>query len=152
MSANFVQVDWDSLEIRRTRKEWERRYQKGRGQGGGWREMINMLIGRENKMSANFVQVDWDSFVPFNSHNQDNYPKTTGYTKNSSYVYYPYVASQDDDFSRNRLRNCDEGKAPYKCPCCDGWGKRIDPEAMSGRTVYPKITCSSCSGTGIVWG
>ena len=25
-------------------------------------------------MSANFVQVDWDSFVPFNSHNQDNYP------------------------------------------------------------------------------
>ena len=39
---------------------------------------------------------------------------------------------------------------PFKCPCCDGWGKR-----QAGLTVGTAIqyeTCHACLGTGLVWG
>lgn len=40
------------------------------------------------------------------------------------------------------------GRRPYKCPCCDGYGKR------EGRRVAKIIfePCCTCDGTGVVWG
>ena len=39
---------------------------------------------------------------------------------------------------------------PYKCPCCDGWGKR--QEVRSADTeAYREVACPSCGGTGVVW-
>jgi len=46
---------------------------------------------------------------------------------------------------------------PYKCPCCDGMGKRLRPPYVagdqdswvaSGTGLYD---CVACGGTGIVW-
>jgi len=38
---------------------------------------------------------------------------------------------------------------PYRCPCCDGWGKRDRPDAYTS-TAIEKIPCLPCSGTGLV--
>ena len=47
---------------------------------------------------------------------------------------------------------------PYKCPCCDGWGKRL-----SGPSSYVEdtgtvmistggfVSCPACNGSGLVW-
>ena len=37
---------------------------------------------------------------------------------------------------------------PYKCPCCDGWGKRSKTNAEGN---WKDTVCSSCDGTGLVW-
>ncbi len=38
---------------------------------------------------------------------------------------------------------------PYKCPCCDGWGKRQVP--VYGYNEYEERVCLACNGTGLVW-
>lgn len=35
---------------------------------------------------------------------------------------------------------------PHKCPVCDGWGERPDPESTAA-----KRPCRPCWGTGVVW-
>ena len=37
---------------------------------------------------------------------------------------------------------------PYKCPCCDGWGTRLDPSPLNINTAG--VDCPSCDD-GIVW-
>jgi len=46
---------------------------------------------------------------------------------------------------------------PFKCPCCDGMGKRSRPPYVAGDMdswvadgagPYP---CNACNGTGLVW-
>lgn len=38
--------------------------------------------------------------------------------------------------------------SPAKCPCCDGYGKRLRPPWEPGEGMLP---CVSCAGTGLVW-
>lgn len=42
---------------------------------------------------------------------------------------------------------------PFKCPACDGQGKRVLPPAYSGGTCVSmtESPCHACNGTGIVW-
>lgn len=41
---------------------------------------------------------------------------------------------------------------PYKCPCCDGWGKREIPLTGLGTSATPEKTdCPSCKGRGVIW-
>lgn len=42
------------------------------------------------------------------------------------------------------------GHRPYKCPCCDGYGKRQVIRAMMTNINFEP--CGSCGGTGVVWG
>jgi hypothetical protein len=37
--------------------------------------------------------------------------------------------------------------APFKCPCCDGWGQRCGPTGCA----EDRVQCPSCKGTGLVW-
>lgn len=39
---------------------------------------------------------------------------------------------------------------PYKCPCCDGWGRRPNWRAV-GTAADESIYCNACSGTGVLW-
>lgn len=39
---------------------------------------------------------------------------------------------------------------PYKCPVCNGWGKRrLPPEEDAERG---QVDCKACAGTGVLWG
>lgn len=42
------------------------------------------------------------------------------------------------------------GRRPYKCPCCDGYGKRQVIRQMMTAIIYEP--CHACAGTGVVWG
>ena len=42
------------------------------------------------------------------------------------------------------------GRRPYKCPCCDGYGKRQVIRQMMTAIIYEP--CQSCAGTGVVGG
>lgn len=42
------------------------------------------------------------------------------------------------------------GRRPYKCPCCDGYGRRQVIRQMMTAIIYEP--CQSCAGTGVVWG
>lgn len=39
---------------------------------------------------------------------------------------------------------------PAKCPACDGWGKRPDPNPLAGH-LPPSVECPACKGTGVLW-
>src|SRR5690606_3282571 len=45
---------------------------------------------------------------------------------------------------------------PHKCPACDGYGERSNPERWNLHpmsTAIPPLTiaCNACGGTGIIW-
>lgn len=41
---------------------------------------------------------------------------------------------------------------PHKCPCCDGWGKRVLNEGYSHLHIgYEEVICAACHGNGVVW-
>jgi hypothetical protein len=42
-----------------------------------------------------------------------------------------------------------KGTTPFKCPCCDGWGRRYDPGPVA--TAINVVACVACNGTGIIW-
>lgn len=42
------------------------------------------------------------------------------------------------------------GRRPYKCPCCDGYGKRQVIRPMMTAIIFEP--CQACAGTGVVWG
>lgn len=42
------------------------------------------------------------------------------------------------------------GLRPYKCPCCNGYGKRQIIRSMMTNIIY--APCYSCGGQGVVWG
>ena len=42
--------------------------------------------------------------------------------------------------------------AAQKCPACDGWGKRDDPDVLWSTTMrVPQLQCAACKGAGVVW-
>lgn len=43
-------------------------------------------------------------------------------------------------------------RIPFKCPCCDGHGKRATVVGMYSGTAAEYSECVSCGGTGVVWG
>ncbi len=40
---------------------------------------------------------------------------------------------------------------PWKCPVCDGWGKRMYTPGISAQVKAQLATCESCHGSGVVW-
>jgi hypothetical protein len=51
--------------------------------------------------------------------------------------------------SYNNLCATSLRKDPFKCPSCDGIGKRIKPNFQDGGDI--NFECVSCKGTGIIW-
>lgn len=39
---------------------------------------------------------------------------------------------------------------PYKCPACDGWGKRVPAVDTSSAWPAP-VPCPACGGSGVIW-
>lgn len=39
---------------------------------------------------------------------------------------------------------------PHRCPCCDGWGSRVDPWP-EGTATAGRVPCVSCGGSGVLW-
>lgn len=41
------------------------------------------------------------------------------------------------------------GRQPFRCPVCEGCGRKPKDAQLHG---YSSVPCHACSGTGVVWG
>lgn len=42
-------------------------------------------------------------------------------------------------------------RKPWKCPACDGWGRRMHTPGIGEDKIVQLSTCSACNGSGYIW-
>jgi len=60
-------------------------------------------------------------------------------------LFYSYLENRDTQ------RLLKDTKRPWKCPGCDGWGKRVYIPGMGKDNKAMLEICVACKGSGVVW-